>query len=86
MTAAVKLTTTTTAPEPLSLQLPCPMCGEPQANLCLSLVDQSMTCQECEDEFTIADVENLISRWRPALAWLRAMPTTAQHDGSNGSI
>lgn len=57
------------------IQLPCPRCGEPDANLLLHLVDgESFTCQECDEEFTAADVRGLLARWAPVLAWLDKMP------------
>ena len=31
-------------------------------------------CDSCGDEFTVADVRNLIASWGPLLAWLDAHP------------
>ena len=57
------------------LQLPCPCCGQAEANIALELHDmQSFTCRECDAEFTRADIEALIARWQPVLAWIDTAP------------
>lgn len=58
------------------IQLPCPRCGEPDANLTLYLADgETFQCQECDEEFTADAVRDLLARWAPVLAWLERMPT-----------
>lgn len=58
------------------LLLPCPLCGEPNASICLNLSDgQTFTCHECEGEFVVADVQRFITRWSAVLAWVGALPS-----------
>ena len=57
------------------LQLPCPKCGEPDANVMLSLADvSSFHCVECDEDFDRADVEAFIARWSKLLAWVDTFP------------
>jgi hypothetical protein len=58
------------------LLLPCPLCGEADATLSLNLAEPTeLHCQECDADFTTADVRNLIARWQPVLAWIDTMPS-----------
>lgn len=57
------------------LQLPCPRCGEPNANMLLHLANgESFTCQECDEELVADELADLLARWAPVLAWLDLMP------------
>ena len=60
------------------MQLYCPCCREPGANVSLSLVDgDTFTCQECDETFTRADVAAVISaaaNWMKVLAWADDCP------------
>jgi transcription elongation factor Elf1 len=56
------------------VQLPCPKCGEADANLSLHLKDGSYSCEECGSDFERADVEDFIRRWSGFLAWLDTCP------------
>ena len=59
------------------LQLPCPCCGEANANVSLHLDDcETFTCRECDAEFTTEDVKQFIARWQPVLAWIDQAPAT----------
>lgn len=61
-----------------SLLLPCPRCGEEHASMVLHLADLDLIeCRECEQEITLAEVRDLLTRWAPVLAWIDAAPTSA---------
>ena len=63
------------------VQLPCPRCGEPSANVSVQLwtlddpEGENFHCGECEGTFSRADLDALIRRWPPVLKWLDAVPT-----------
>lgn len=59
------------------LRLPCPCCGEPDANVYLRLWDGGFECQECEVEFEADFVREVWRRWQPVLMWLDARPAPA---------
>lgn len=60
------------------MTLPCPCCGEPDANIAVELSQPgTLTCRECDAEFTTANVERLIRQWSAVLPWLKAMPVDA---------
>jgi uncharacterized protein (DUF983 family) len=66
----------TCVPASRGILLPCPHCGESEATITLNLSDmETMTCQECDAEFTTDDVRNIIAKWTPVLKWLDAAPT-----------
>lgn len=51
------------------IQLPCPCCGEKEANISLHLDDMdTFTCAECEAEFSRADIEAMLEKWGKVLA------------------
>lgn len=64
--------------KPRGIQLPCPMCGEPKANLKLSLVDVEATdaieCTECDGSFDLDHVRTIIAQWQPFLKWIDTAP------------
>lgn len=70
------------APKPIGrcVQVPCPCCGEPQANVTVALNllgsddEPAFTCTECGNEFTVATVRNVIAKWTPLLRWLDSVP------------
>jgi DNA-directed RNA polymerase subunit M/transcription elongation factor TFIIS len=79
MTTATEIAPTTkTLP---ALQLPCPKCGEPTASIALNLwtLDDedagNFTCQECENEISLAELRGFISRWSKLIAWLENVPS-----------
>jgi hypothetical protein len=54
--------------------LPCPRCGE-EASIRIDLDDlDTFTCQECDNDFTLDTVRNLIDRWQRVLAWIDRAP------------
>jgi uncharacterized protein YfaQ (DUF2300 family) len=62
------------------MQLPCPCCGEPKANVTVCLEPSAeggheFTCQECNADFTEHDVRAFVAKWTKALDWLGTMPT-----------
>lgn len=64
---ATPITTTVslTTPPIRRIQLPCPKCGEPDANVNLYLHDSNLfVCQECEDEFSVEDVHTMLAKFR----------------------
>lgn len=57
------------------LRLPCPKCGEEAARIALHLSDmETFRCEECEEEFTAADMVELVKRWAPVLKWIETAP------------
>ncbi len=55
--------------------LPCPLCGEKDATLHLSLGDgDTVKCGECDNEFSLDVVREIIQRWPAVLKWIDAMP------------
>jgi hypothetical protein len=60
------------------VQALCPLCGEPHANLSLNLwcidEDAAVTCRECDGEFSLAQVRDVVARWTKLLAWIDAIP------------
>lgn len=71
-------TVTLTTPPSRRIQLPCPKCGEPDANVNLYLHESGLFyCCECEDEFGVEDVHEMLAkfqRWENVFSWLQAMP------------
>jgi hypothetical protein len=56
------------------MTLHCIKCGD-EAALTLNLADgDSITCPDCEGEFTVEDVETMIGEWQQAIAWIKTMP------------
>lgn len=65
------------------MQLPCPKCGEGIANITVDMgTGADFRCLECDGEFTRADLEALMAKWKLAFAWLDAMPTQEQVDAA----
>jgi hypothetical protein len=57
--------------------LPCPLCGEPQAATQVTLNDlegSAFHCCECDADFGIEDVRNLIANWSRMLDWVESVP------------
>lgn len=60
------------------IQLPCPRCGEKDANVALYMAEGDLfQCQECEEEFSVEDIRQILAFWGPVVKWLDAMPTRA---------
>jgi hypothetical protein len=60
------------------MQLPCPMCGEPKADISVELRTPGLLhCGECDADFTTQDVERFIRQWTALLPWIKAMPVAA---------
>lgn len=52
----------------------CPRCMTASA-IRLDLADgDTLHCPECEEEFTVADVESLVNCWSRLLPWLKSHP------------
>lgn len=57
------------------LLLPCPMCGDQEAQILISLADaDECKCKECEGEFTLTEVRESIAKWTKVIAWIETMP------------
>lgn len=57
------------------LKLPCPKCGEADACITLRLADMNeLTCQECDTEFTLEEVQEFIALWTPLITWIHQAP------------
>ncbi len=57
--------------------LTCPMCGESTNTIVMDLSEPLFRCGECEKEFDVGDVENLIQQWKKVLDWVATMPEKA---------
>ena len=69
-------TNTTTATEKtLGILLPCPCCGAEEASIRLDLSDASMTCLDCDGEFSLETIEDIMARWARVTKWIRSMPS-----------
>jgi hypothetical protein len=72
------MTATKTLP---CVQLPCPRCAEPSANISLqmwTLEDQdgeNFVCAECNETFSLNTIRELVRCWGPMVAWLEQIPT-----------
>ena len=52
----------------------CPKCMD---DVCISVnLDDgdTLTCSSCDEEYTVAAIDELIESWKPLLAWLKAHP------------
>ena len=60
------------------MDLYCPLCREPAANVTLSACDgDTFHCRDCDEEFTRADAAALVTaaaNWRKVLAWADECP------------
>jgi hypothetical protein len=55
-------------------QLPCPKCGE-DAAVRLDLDDLNVcSCRNCDEEFEIGLIRDLMAKWGPVLQWIDAAP------------
>ena len=58
----------------------CPKCHEPEATVSLYLLAAEETefyCHECNDSFTVADIEEMVAsvaKWAKVLSWVGTMP------------
>jgi hypothetical protein len=53
----------------------CILCGSNAGSVRVDLDDgRTMTCTECEDEFTVDDVLEVIGTWQVLLSWLETHP------------
>jgi hypothetical protein len=56
------------------MELTCIKCGE-QACIQLDLSDgDTFRCPECEQDFTLAEVEQAIGNWQKVIAWVKLCP------------
>jgi hypothetical protein len=58
------------------LLLPCPLCGEQGASISLYLDDMDTChCRDCDNEFSLDTVRDLLAKWSRVLAWADSAPT-----------
>lgn len=63
-----------------NLLLPCPRCGDGEANVAIALgsleeADENLfRCMSCEEDFGVSEIRTLIRKWSAVLAWLDAVP------------
>jgi hypothetical protein len=74
------MTTTTTPTTHKGLSLPCPCCGEVNADVNLNLSepdnsDSLFECRECSAEFGRSDLEERMARWAAVLRWVADRPS-----------
>lgn len=55
------------------MAVPCLKCGETGVVL-VSVDDGSLVCSQCDEEYTVQDVEQHLAQWGRVLPWLRAHP------------
>lgn len=58
----------------VGITLPCPCCGEEESSISLHLDDCSMTCRNCDGEFTLGTIRAIMARWGRVVTWIEAMP------------
>lgn len=57
----------------------CPKCMRPDATVRLNVNDgDTLTCFECDEEFTVSDVRTLVDSWAKLLPWLESHPARAE--------
>jgi hypothetical protein len=55
----------------------CPKCMEESA-ICVDLADgDTLTCAECDEEYSLGAVIDLVESWGRLLPWLRSHPARA---------
>lgn len=68
-------------------QIPCPMCGEPSANIELQFHEGQFHCADCSGDFTLELISELVALWSQLLPWLKAMPDLVPYeDNKNPSV
>lgn len=62
----------------MTIQLYCPMCREPQANVCAELANLGeFECRECGEKFTDEDIKHVMdagAKWAKVLGWIMNPP------------
>ena len=57
--------------------LPCIRCGE-ECTVSIDLNDmtgdEALQCRECEATYSLADVQAVMNKWAPVLAWIETAP------------
>ena len=62
------------------MNLMCPKCMSESA-IKVSVEDgDTLTCPECEEEFSLNDVIALIESWKPILPWLLSHPARQEQE------
>jgi len=57
------------------METTCPRCLTQGATVTLELADgDTLHCNDCDEEFTVGDVEALVESWGKLLPWLRQHP------------
>ena len=67
-----------------SCTLPCPCCGEAEANIALYLGEigngEEFMCQSCNTTFSIEQIERILATWPILLDWLRTLPASLESE------
>jgi hypothetical protein len=64
------------------MMVTCPKCLTEGATVTLDLDDgDTLRCQECEESYSVADVEAVVACWSKLLPWLRAHPARVPECG-----
>lgn len=61
-----------------TITLPCPHCDTREASIRVHLGTGVLACEECDNEVTADEVEELIGnllKWRKVFSWMSTMPT-----------
>ncbi len=71
-------TPTCTRPALKPMTLPCPRCGEASASISLELFrlgeGEELHCHDCDADFSLDEVRELIARWTRVVAWIDTVP------------
>lgn len=55
-------------------ELPCPKCGEQDA-ITVNLYDvEDLHCSECDTDFSLQEIRELLAAWGPVVKWLDTAP------------
>lgn len=69
-------------PAPEGFTMPCIRCGDMTAGVALNLAaldgEDAVRCHECDGEFSLAEVRDVIGRWSKLLVWIDSVPTFSQ--------
>ena len=61
----------------------CPKCLCEDATVALDISDgDTLRCRDCDEEYTLGDIEALVASWGRLLPWLRAHPARQPECGA----
>lgn len=62
-----------------SVTLPCPRCSEAEAGMAVRLNllgedDDTFQCLECDAEFGVKELDEIMAKWNKVTAWVKTFP------------